>query len=191
MVIRGCLVKKNTLNGKPFQTRFRIRPWIFPVCVVNIYLILFLITPGRTWAGLQTAGHVLIQAALPLLLAFGVMILLNLFISPAHVSTFLGSGAGARGVVFSAVAGIISMGPIFAWYPLLESLRKKGASDFHLANFLSHRAVKPVMLPMMILYFGWRFSLISTVFGVLSALVTAAAVGLLGRQGWCRWARER
>lgn len=176
-------MKKRTIDGKPIRKRSRLRQWIFPACVVSIYWILFLIAPDRTWTGLQTAGRVLIQAALPLLLAFGVMVLLNRYLSPFHVSTFLGSRAGIKGVLFSALAGILSMGPIFAWYPLLESLRKQGASDFHLANFLSHRAVKPVMLPVMILYFGWRFSLIFTVFCVLGALVTATAVSLLGRRG--------
>ena len=175
-------MKKSTINAKPFQKRSSLRPWIFPVCIAGIYLILFVVTPDRAWVGLQAAWRVLIQAALPLLLALGMMLLLNVFITPVHVSNFLGKRAGVRSVFFSAAAGIISMGPIFAWYPFLKSLRKKGASNFHLANFLSHRAVKPVLLPMMILYFGWRFSLIFTVFCSLSALVTATAVSLLGRQ---------
>jgi hypothetical protein len=34
----------------------------------------------------------------------------------------------------------------------------------------------------MIVYFGWLFSLVFTVVCVLSALVTATAVGLLGRR---------
>lgn len=174
-------MKKRSSNGNPFQKRSHFRSWIFPACVTGIYLVFLFVTPDRSWAALQSAGQVLMQAALPLLLAFGMMLLLNLFISPVHVSNFLGNGAGVRGVLFSAVAGIISMGPIFAWYPFLDSLRKKGASDFHLANFLSHRAVKPALWPIMIIYFGWRFSLIFTVVCVLSALVTATAVSLLGR----------
>ena len=175
-------MSKGKENEDPLRKGFRFRAWIFPACVAGAYLILFLIMPDRTRIGLEAAGQVLLQAFLPLLLAFGMMFLLNLFITPAHVSKFLGSGAGVRGVFFSAVAGILSMGPIFAWYPFLASLRKKGASDFHLANFLSYRAVKPAMLPLLVIYFGWRFSLIFTVFCGLSALVTATIVGLLGRQ---------
>jgi uncharacterized membrane protein YraQ (UPF0718 family) len=174
-------VKKSTVNADPFQMRIRLRRWIFPASVAGIYLILLVITPEQAWIGVRAAGRVLIQAALPLLIAFGMMFLLNLFITPVHVSRFMGSGAGVRGVLLSAVAGIISMGPIFAWYPFLESLRIKGASDFHLANFLSHRAVKPALLPMMIIYFGWRFSLVFTVFSIFSALLTATVVGLIGR----------
>ena len=179
-------MKKRLINGNQFQKRSHLRSWIFPVCVTGIYLVLLFVTPDRAWDGLQAAGRVLMQVAVPLLLAFGMMVLLNLFISPVHVSNFLGNGAGVRGVLFSAVAGIISMGPIFAWYPFLESLRKKGASDFHLANFLSHRAVKPALWPIMMIYFGWRFSLIFIAVCILSALVTATAVDLLGRYRWPR-----
>ena len=166
----------------PRRKRSRFQAWIFPAGVAGVYLILYPIEPGRTLSGLGVAGQVLLQASLPLIIAFGMMLLLNLFITPNHVSKLLGSGAGVKGILLSAVAGILSMGPIFAWYPFLSSLRKKGASDFHLANFLSHRAVKPAMLPMVIVYFGWRFSLIFTFFCILSALATAAIVGMLRGQ---------
>ena len=66
-------MKKNTINVKPFQKRSRLQPWIFPACVAGIYLILLVITPDRAWVGLQASWRVLIQAALPLLLAFGMM----------------------------------------------------------------------------------------------------------------------
>jgi uncharacterized membrane protein YraQ (UPF0718 family) len=107
------------------------------------------------------------------------MFLLNLFISPAHVSKYLGHETGFKGTLFSAIAGIVSMGPVFAWYPFLKALKEKGASDFHLANFLANRAVKPVLLPLMIAYFGWRFSMVFTVCCMVFALLTAFAVHLL------------
>ena len=169
-------------NDAPRLKRSRFRAWIFPAGVAGVYLILYPIVPGRTLSGLGVAGQVLLQASLPLIISFGMMLLLNLFITPSHVSKLLGGGAGVKGIFLSAVAGILSMGPIFAWYPFLATLRKKGTSDFHLANFLSHRAVKPVLLPMMIVYFGWRFSLIFTIFCIFCALVTAAIVGMLGGQ---------
>jgi len=71
------------------------------------------------------------------------------------------------------------MGPIYAWYPFLASLKEKGAVDFYLANFLSSRAVKPALLPLMITYFGWQYSLVFALFGVLSALLVATVVRFL------------
>ena len=163
--------------------RSRFRPWLFPIGVAVVYLILLGTTPDRTWIALQTSGKVMIQAILPLLLALIMMFLLNLWVTPAHVSRFLGHRTGVKGILLSSIAGIVSMGPIFAWYPFLKALREKGASDFHLANFLSNRAVKPVLLPLMIMYFGWRFSLIFTVLSIFSALLTAAIVSLQSRAG--------
>ena len=156
-----------------------MRIWGSLACVIAIYGALAIATPDRALAALAASGHVLLQVALPLCVAFIVMFLLNLLVKPAHVSRLAGRGAGIKGVVLSTAAGILSMGPIYAWYPLLKSLREKGASDFHLTNFLSNRAVKPFLLPLMVFYFGWVFTLALTVLTVLGALVVAAVVGLV------------
>jgi uncharacterized membrane protein YraQ (UPF0718 family) len=171
-------VKKPDRKGAAPRCRSRFRPWIFPTCVGGLYLILLATAPEHCQAALQFAGRILIQAALPLLLAFAMMFFLNRFITPAHVTRFMGRRAGIKGILLSSSAGIISMGPIFAWYTFLKALREKGAAEFHLANFLSNRAVKPVMLPLMITFFGWRFSLVFTLVSISGALVTAAVVSL-------------
>jgi uncharacterized membrane protein YraQ (UPF0718 family) len=155
------------------------RTWGFLVFVTALYGVLLLVVSGRALAALEASGRILLQVALPLCVAFVVMFLLNLLVKPAHVSRLAGRGAGIKGVCLSTAAGVLSMGPIYAWYPLLKSLRDKGASDFHLANFLSNRAVKPFLLPLMVFYFGWVFTLALTVLTVLGALVVAAVVGLV------------
>ena len=160
---------QSTADGKK-------RQWLFPISMVALYVAIYFIAPGRTVKALMASGTVLKQMALPLLLAFLMMVVLNLFIRPAQVSRFLGGRSGIKGVLLSSVAGILSMGPIYAWLPFLAGIRDKGASDFHLANFLSSRAVKPVLLPLMIGYFGWRFSLILTLLNVVGALFVATAV---------------
>ena len=66
----------------------------------------------------------------------------------------------------------------FPWFPFLTALREKGATDFHLANFLSNRAVKPVFLPLLVAYFGWRFALIFMGLNILGALVVAGLVAV-------------
>jgi len=168
---------------KGSRERFRYGTWVFPAVVTVVYLILAGMSQDRTMAALQASGRVFAQAVLPLLLAFGMMFLLNLFVTPAQVTKYLGHGTGAKGVLMSSVAGIVSMGPIFSWYPFLKALRENGASDFHLANFLAHRAVKPVLLPLMIFYFGWRFSLVFSAVSVICALMAAAFVGMFDRKG--------
>ena len=83
----------------------------------------------------------------------------------------MGKEAGIKGIIFSAAAGIISVGPIYAWYPLLKDLKEKGASDSLIAIFLGSRAVKPFLLPVMIKYFGWIFVLVLTVLMVLGSVI--------------------
>lgn len=168
-------------EAKAPKRSFGMKSWIFPLCVGAAYPILWGVSPERTVQALRAAGHVLEQAAVPLLLAFLMMLLLNLFLTPAHVSRFLGRKAGILGILLSSAAGILSMGPVYAWYPFLASLRRKGASDFYLANFLSNRAVKPALIPLMVTYFGWGFTVIFSVFGVLNAFVAAVIVYLVTR----------
>ena len=167
------------VTKKTVKIRPPFRSWLFPAGVAVVYLILAITWQEQTLVALRSSGRILLQVSLPLMLAFALMFLLNLFISPAQVSKYLGHSTGLKGILLSSVAGMISMGPIYAWYPFLKSLKEKGASDFHLANFLASRAVKPVLLPLMIAYFGLRFSVVFTVSCIVLALLTAFMVHLL------------
>ena len=71
------------------------------------------------------------------------------------------------------------MGPIYAWYPLLRELRKKGAKNSLIAIFLGNRAVKPLLLPVLISYFGWTYTLILTVLTMLGSLAVGYTIGAL------------
>ena len=164
-------------NSPPkFGHRQGQRIWIFPACIVLIYAAVFPAAPGKAVAALRASLHIAGQMAVPLAIAFGIIVLLNLLISPAVIFRFLGRKAGIRGLVLSTGAGIFAMGPIYAWYPFVKTLREKGVSNFHTANFLSNRAVKPAMMPVMVAYFGWRFTLVFTIIGVFGAWLTALAV---------------
>jgi len=175
-------VKSEKKTSKERKSGSRVLAWLFPSGTIALYLGLFYFFPDGTLSALKTSGHVLKQAAGPMLLAFIMMFLLNMYMTPDHVTRFLGSCAGVKGVLLSSAAGIVSMGPIYAWFPFLKALREKGASDFHLANFLSNRAVKPVFLPLLIVYFGWRFSLIFISLNMLGALFVAVLVAFFSKK---------
>jgi len=153
-----------------------LRRWGFLLATAAVYLLVAVRSPEKAGAAVVASWGVLLRMAPPLAAAFVFSCLLNLFVKPARVANLMGREAGTKGVLLSTVAGVVSMGPVYAWYPLLRSLRQKGASSFHLANFLSSRAVKPYLLPVMVSYFGWRFVLTISVFCLLGALLTASAV---------------
>ena len=161
------------------RKRGMMRMLLFPASVLAIYGILFAVMPGKASMALRSSGHVFINIIVPLCLVFLFMLVLNLFLKPAHIAGFLGKGAGIKGIALSAAAGIISTGPIYAWYPLLNKLREEGAGDSLIAIFLNNRAVKPFLLPMMISYFGWTYVLILTVFTVLGSIPVGYTVGAI------------
>jgi uncharacterized membrane protein YraQ (UPF0718 family) len=155
---------------------------LFPASVFAIYGILFAFMPDRASMALRNSGHVFLKIIVPLSLVFILMLALNLFLKPAHTVKFIGKGLGIKGIILTATAGIISIGPIYAWYPLLKELREKGVGNPLIAIFLNNRAVKPFLLPMMIAYFGWTYVLILTVFTILGSLGVGYAVYALVKE---------
>ena len=155
---------------------------IFPVAMLAVYGILSIIMPDKASLALKSSGNIFLVMLMPLCLVFVLMILLNLFLKPAQISRFLGKGSGIKGILLPAAAGIISTGPIYAWYPLLKELRRKGAGNSPIAIFLYNRAVKPFLLPVMIAYFGWEYVLILTVLTVLGSIAIGYSMSVLVRE---------
>ena len=127
----------------------------------------------------MNSGRIFLNIIFPMSFVFILMLVLNLFLKPAHITNFLGRGVGVKGMILSTTTGIISMGPIYAWYPLLKELQKKGVKNSLIAIFLGNRAVKPFLLPMIISYFGWTYMLILTVFTILGSLANGYFTGVL------------
>ncbi len=149
---------------------------IFPLLALVIYGVLFVLTPEQALVALKSSGKACLNILPSLALVFVVMLSLNLFIKPAQIVRLLGSGANIKGILLSVAAGIISMGPIYVWYPLLKELREKGAGNMPIAVFLYNRAVKPFLLPVMVISFGWVYVGILTVVTVLASVVNGYLV---------------
>ena len=155
---------------------------LFPAVILAVYGILFAVMPDRVSLALKSSGNIFLNMLIPLCLVFVLMILLNLFLKPAQIAKFLGKGAGIKGTLLPAAAGIISTGPIYAWYPLLRDLREKGAGNSPIAIFLYNRAVKPFLLPVMIAYFGWEYVIILTVLTVLGSIAIGYSLSALTKE---------
>jgi uncharacterized membrane protein YraQ (UPF0718 family) len=153
--------------------------FLFPAVILVVYGILFAVMPDRASLALKSSGNIFLNMLIPLCLVLVLMILLNLFLKPALIARFLGKGAGIKGILLPAAAGIISTGPIYAWYPLLKDLREKGAGNSSIAIFLYNRAVKPFLLPVMIGYFGWVYVVILTVLTMLGSITIGYALDTL------------
>jgi len=153
--------------------------YMFALAVVFLYGVLFWVDPEKTVLALHAGAEICGYILLPLSVVFVLMILLNLFFKSSQVTRLLGEKAGFRGVMLSAAAGIISMGPIYAWYPLLKEVKERGAGNTAIAVFLGNRAVKPFLLPVMISYFGWIYVLLLTFFMFVASVVSGYVLDAL------------
>jgi len=178
--VRVSLKKENL--GKPAKKNIIFRIWLFPMVVIIIYGILFFFSPDMVLAALGSSGKVFVKVLFPLLFVFILMLALNFYLKPGNIVRYIGKDAGIKGVFLSVAAGIISMGPIYAWYPLLKGLREKGADTSLIAIFLGNRAVKPFLLPVMVSYFGWAYALLLTVLTCFGSLAAGYTVSLLAKE---------
>jgi uncharacterized membrane protein YraQ (UPF0718 family) len=154
------------------------RQTLFPLAVLGLYLVLWCVAPEKTVMAVQKSMGIFSHILGPLLLVFLFMIGLNLFLKPANIARFLGKEKILKMEMLAVVAGIISAGPIYAWYPILKDLREKGVKHSLLAVFLVNRAIKPFLLPVMISIFGWLYAVILTMFIIAGSLLVGFITGV-------------
>jgi uncharacterized membrane protein YraQ (UPF0718 family) len=100
--------------------------------------------------------------------------LINYFLRPKHIIKHLGEESGVMGTVYAVIGGILSHGPMYVWYGMLEDMREHGLRDGLIATFLYARAIKLPLLPFMIGLFGVTFTVVINLYILLFALL----------QGW-------
>ena len=161
------------------MSKSTMRMIYFPALMIAVYGIIFAFMPDRAFLAFKSSGIIFSNIIIPLCLVFILMVILNLFLKPAYIASFLGKEAGIKGIILSMTAGIISTGPIYAWYPMLKELKEKGAGSSSITVFLNSRAVKPFLLPIMISYFGCLYVAILTVFTIVGSLAAGYLVGAL------------
>ncbi|MFP4539557.1 MAG: permease [Candidatus Paceibacterota bacterium] len=148
---------------------------IFLLTVVLLYLIVGVADPGMTQEALVYFLKILKDVAPIFATVFLLMFLFNLFLDEKKMAKFLGESAGIKGWFISVIGGVLSMGPIEMWYPLLGDMQKGGMKNSFIATFLYNRGIKLPLLPMMVHYFGLPFTVVLTfymlVFSVINGIL--------------------
>ncbi|MBD3313824.1 hypothetical protein GF345_05260 [Candidatus Woesearchaeota archaeon] len=156
--------------------------WYFLGICLLIYLIAAVIKPESARDIIDFFLSIIIKIIPIFALIFVLLAAINYFVRPKKLLKYFGREAGAKGYLLSLIAGIISTGPIFMWYPLMNDMQKHGVSNGFLATFLYGRAVKPALLPMMIFYFGLVYTVVLTVVIGLTAIIQGIAVNIIDNQ---------
>ncbi len=153
--------------------------WIFLFLVVLTYLILFATGSDEVDKALYESYKILKMIAPLILVVFFIMSFINSFIDAKSVAKHLGDDSGIKGYAIALTGGVLSTGPGYIWYPLLQELREKGAKDGLVMAFVYARAVKIPWLPVMISYFGVKFTLVFSLYIILAALFQGVVVDKL------------
>jgi uncharacterized membrane protein YraQ (UPF0718 family) len=151
------------------KKKFSFKGVKFFVIVLVIYIILAILNVDLAVVSLQKAFSTLLKILSILVIVIFVTAIINYLLNPKDLANHL-SDKGLKGWLIALMAGILSHGPMYAWYPLLANLREHGVKSGLIATFLYARAVKLPMLPLMVLYFGMAFTI------VLSLLILTFSV---------------
>jgi uncharacterized membrane protein YraQ (UPF0718 family) len=146
-----------------------------------IYLGLYLFYPEKIAVSLSKAAEVLVFILPIFMVVILFTALINLLLKPEKIATHLGSESGLKGWLIAMLAGVISHGPMYAWYPMIEDLKKHGLKNGLIATFFYARSLKLPLLPLMIEYFGWAFTIVLSVYVLIASLIQGMLV-----DRWCR-----
>ena len=149
--------------------------------VVFVYLLLFLFNPVNVEKSLKVSANILIQICPALLLIILLMGIMNYFVNPKTVSKYVGEGSGIKGWLLAIFTGLLSHGPIYAWYPILKDLREQGMKIGLITVFLYNRAIKIPLLPLMFYYFGIPFVIILTGYIIIASIVQGHIIQKIDR----------
>ncbi len=149
---------------------------IFLFIVMSLYTLAYLFDAELTLNALVFATELLFRLSPVLLLVFALMFASNLLVKPDWVRANMGKDSGLRGWTIAMLGGILSAGPIYAWYALLRDLKSKGMRTALIAVFLYNRGIKLPLLPLMIHYFGVTYTLVLATYMTSFSLISGILV---------------
>lgn len=131
------------------------------------------VSPQNGLAALEISSLTLLRVILIIFSVFVFVGLFQVWIREDVIVKHLGHESGFKGLALGALAGTALNGPLFAIFPLLKSLLKKGAKLGVITVIFSTYAIKVPMLPLEIGFLGWKFTIVHNLLMFLAAFIMA------------------
>ncbi|MFW6014534.1 MAG: hypothetical protein ACOCQG_05135 [Candidatus Nanoarchaeia archaeon] len=163
------MIKKPNINGE----------LIFLLVVSFMYLVVFFIDSSYTLGALNNFLVSFLNIIPLLVFVFIVMFLVNYFLTPDMIKSYVGHSSGIRGWFYSLVGGVLIPAPPYIAFPLLAELKEKGMRDSLIVTFLYNRNLQLAFLPVMVLYFGMGFTIVFSIFIFVFAILSGLAIEFL------------
>ncbi len=133
---------------------------IFLGLVSILYIILLILDFNKFLLSLKNTFNTFISIIWILVVVFVLMIISDLIFTKKLVLKLFNKNKKILSWLLIIIAGLVSTGPIYLWYPLLKDLKDKGLENKYIVGFLYNRSIKLPLLPIMISYFGLKYVLI-------------------------------
>lgn len=153
---------------------FAFRGQYFLLFVIFLYCVLFFADSQSAQLAIRKSSSILLKILPIFVFVILFTALLNYFLQPQKITRHLGKESGVKGWLWALIAGVISHGPMYAWYPLIEDLRSHGMKDGLIVVFFASRVIKIPLLPMMVDSFGLLFTIVLSFYILLGALLQGA-----------------
>jgi len=157
--------------------------WLFLAIVVLMYAISAIIDWDLTQRALDMFIPMADKIAPTLILVFVLMFVINLFLNPKKIEKYLGKQSGLKGWFLTITAGVLSTGPVYAWYTILADLKQQGMKSALIVAFIYSRAVKLPLLPLMIHYFGITYTSLLCLYLIGFSIVSGIVMQRLEAKG--------
>ena len=155
--------------------------WIFLTVVLVIYGVTALLDSDLTLRAATVFLQLLDKVYPVLVLVFLLIFIIDVLLNPKRVEKYLGRRSGIMGWLTAIVTGILSTGPVYAWYAVLHDLREKGMRTSLISVVLYNRAIKLPLLPLLIHYFGLTYTVVLALyligFSIIGGIILEKVLG--------------
>ncbi len=167
-------MKSNTekqKHGQKQKENVSKGPWIFLAISVLLLISALIFDSEKGMSVWHFLLHLLTTILPVLVLVFAIMVLINLFLKTQLLIKYMGKGSGLKGWAIAVVTGILSVGAIYMWFPVLKEMIDKGVKHGLIAVFLYNRGIKLQWMPVLALYFSVKYIVVLTLVMLLASLV--------------------
>jgi uncharacterized membrane protein YraQ (UPF0718 family) len=151
--------------------KFEFKGVKFLLIVVVLYILIAIFDKTNYTTSFNTSMK-LLWSLIPIFTFIIVLTAaINYLLKPKQIMKHFGKGSGKKSTLYAILGGILSHGPMYAWYGMLSDMKSHGLRNGLIVTFIYARAVKLPLLPLMIGVFGIGFTIIINIYIIIFSIV--------------------
>jgi len=144
--------------------------------VILIYLFVLIFNFTFFMTSLNRFVALAVKILPSILGVFILIFIFNYILSDQKIKRYLVGKLNWKKYFLVIGFGILSAGPIYAWYPFLADLKEQGFKNGLISIFLYNRAIKLPFIPIIIYYFSVEFVILITVLMIIFSVINGIII---------------